>query len=90
MPNLYFCQPSSAAQAMLRAVLSLDDCKRLFAPSDAVSVEDHFPAPNMEPSREFAVLLVDNSAAAGEWHEGFYRFDADLSDLSHKLLHMEK
>jgi hypothetical protein len=92
MPNLYFCQPRSSSQATLRAVLSVDDCERLFSLEDAVYVGGSFPASpaNSEHSTDFALLYMDTRPAAGEWREGFYRLDGDLAELSRRLLFMSK
>jgi hypothetical protein len=92
MPNLYFCQPRSSSQATLRAVLSVDDCERLFTLEDAVYVGGSFPASptNSEHSTDFALLYMDTRPVAGEWREGFYRLDGDLAELSRRLLFMSK
>ena len=92
MPNLYFCQPKARSQATLRAVLSMDDCQRLFDPSEAVSVGEQFPDPANahEDATDFAVLYVEDAAASTIWRHGFYRFDANLFELSRRLLYMEK
>ncbi len=43
MPNLYFCQPHAQNQGMLRAVISLADCKRLIGSGAAKYVGEQFP-----------------------------------------------
>jgi hypothetical protein len=86
MPNLYFCQPHAQNQGMLRAVLTLDDCKHL--PPDSVTyVGERFPsiAETTGQAADFAVLSVSASEADAEWRSGFYRFDADLMELNSVL-----
>jgi hypothetical protein len=86
MPNLYFCQPHAQNQGMLRAVLTLEDCKYL-PPHSVTYVGDHFPslADNPAKAPDFAVLSVAASEANGKWRSGFYRFDADLMELNSVL-----
>src|ERR1700731_4458451 len=72
MPNLYFCQPHAQNQGMLRAVLTLDDCKYLVAPNSAVYVGDKFPAiaNKRDSAADFAVLRVSAEEADGNWRSG--------------------
>jgi hypothetical protein len=92
MPNLYFCQPHAQNQGMLRAVLSLDDCKYLVAPHSAVYVGDQFPRMVEEPGKaaDFAVLRISTEEADADWRCGFYRFDADLTELNAVLLRLAR
>jgi hypothetical protein len=77
---------------MLRAVLSLDDCKYLVAPHSAVYVGNQFPRIADKPgkSADFAVLSVSTEEADAEWRSGFYRFDADLMELNAVLLRLAR
>jgi hypothetical protein len=92
MPNLYFCQPHAQNQGMLRAVLSLDDCKFLVAPDSAVYVGEQFPAMANKPDKaaDFAVLSISAEEADADWRSGFYRFDADLMELNAVLLRLAR
>jgi hypothetical protein len=92
MPNLYFCQPHAQNQGMLRAVLTLDDCKYLVAPNSAVYVGEEFPAmaDKRTQSADFAVLRVTAEEAEGDWRSGFYRFDADLMEINAVLLRLAR
>ena len=92
MPNLYFCQPHAQNQGMLRAVLTLDDCKRTPPLNSATYIGDHFPRLSNEPGQtaDFAVLSVSPSEASADWRSGFYRCDADLMEINavlEKLAH---
>jgi hypothetical protein len=84
MPNLYFCQPHAQNQGMLRAVLTLDDCRHLVDPHPATYVGDRFPNISNEsaPAADFAVLSVSATEADAEWRSGFYRLDTDLMELN--------
>jgi hypothetical protein len=88
MPNLYFCQPHAQNQGMLRAVISLADCKRLIGSGVAKYVGDQFPTVGggNGKSGDFAVLGFSAAEAEGEWQAGYYSFDADLMELNAQLL----
>jgi hypothetical protein len=88
MPNLYFCQPHAQNQGMLRAVISLDDCRHLVAPGTASYLGDQFPDFCGKPggSSDFAVLSISPDEADAEWRAGYYRFDTDLMELNAQLL----
>jgi hypothetical protein len=90
MPNLYFCQPHAKNQGMLRAVLSVDDCKYLVAPKSAVYVGEKFPVVASKPAVDFAVLSVSAAEADDNWRSGYYRFDADLMELNAVLLRLAR
>ena len=84
MPNLYFCQRHARNQGMLRAVLTLDDCKHVQPLNSATYVGDHFPsaADGADRPAEFAVLSVSSAEADARWRSGYYRCDADLTELN--------
>lgn len=84
MPNLYFCQPHAQNQGMLRAVLTLDDCKHFPPLNAATYVGEHFPSPSDRPTQtaDFAVLSVSAKEADGKWRPGYYRCDADLMEIN--------
>ena len=88
MPNLYFCQPHARNQGMLRAVISLDDCKQLVGPGGARYVGEQFPAVSgiQDKSKDFAVLGFSAAEAQGGWRAGYYCFEADLMELNALLL----
>jgi hypothetical protein len=92
MPNLYFCQPHARNQGMLRAVVTLEDCKYLAAPNSVIYVGEQFPAIGDKPSKavDFAVLRVSADEADGDWRSGFYRVDADLMELNAILLRLAR
>jgi hypothetical protein len=91
MPNLYFCQPHAQNQGMLRAVVSLDDCKYLVAPSSAVYVGERFPTiTERGKTADFAVLSISAEEADADWRSGFYRFDVDLMELNAVLLRLAR
>jgi hypothetical protein len=88
MASLYFCQPHTQNQGMLRAIVNREDCQRLAAPSDITYLGDAFPsmATGAPQDRDFAVLKVDAEEADTKWRCGFYRVDADLMQLNSVLL----
>jgi len=92
MPNLYFCQPHAQNQGMLRAVISLADCTRLVEPSLAIYVGDDFPQVYVQNGQtsDFAVLGISADEATAEWRRGYYRFDADLTELNAQLLTLSR
>jgi hypothetical protein len=88
MPNLYFCQPHAQNQGMLRAVISLADCKRLIGSGDAEYVGEQFPTVfgAGDHTKDFAVVGFSPTEAQGEWKAGYYCFEADLMELNAQLL----
>ena len=86
MASLYFCQPHTKNQGMLRAVLNRDDCQHLAAPGHITYLGDEFPSFANGAPKDFAVLKVDAEEADTEWRSGFYRVDADLMELNTMLL----
>jgi hypothetical protein len=87
MPNLYFCQPHAQNQGMLRAVISLDDAKRLIGSDGARYVGEKFPTVGTgDQGKDFAVLGFSGAEAQGEWRPGYYCFEADLMELNAQLL----
>jgi hypothetical protein len=88
MASLYFCQPHTQNQGMLRAIVSREDCQRLAAPGAISYLGSEFPnlAETGRLDRDFAVLKVDPDEADTKWRAGFYRVDADLMDLNSILL----
>ena len=88
MASLYFCQPHTQNQGMLRAVLNREDCQHLASPGAITYLGQEFPsfANNPQQVRDFAVLKVDVEEANTQWRSGFYRVDADLMQLNSVLL----
>jgi hypothetical protein len=87
MASLYFCQPHTQNQGMLRAVLKREDCQYLAAPGAITYLGEEFPnlAKNPAQARDFAVLKVDPEEADTKWRPGYYRVDADLMELNSVL-----
>lgn len=92
MANLYFCQPHTKNQGMLRAVLTREDCKHLAKPGAVTYLGDEFPslASNSREARDFAVLKVAAEEADAHWRSGFYRVDADLMEINAVLLRLAR
>ena len=92
MPNLYFCQPHTRNQGMLRAVLSREDCTALAKPGSATYLGEQFPAfsNNGHETRDFAVLKFSAEEASGEWRSGFYRLEADIMELNALLMKLAR
>jgi len=92
MPNLYFCQPHSQNQGMLRAVLSREDCKYLADPKMVTYLGEQFPNLTQAPrdGRDFAVLKFAAEEADANWRCGFYRVDTDLMELNAVLLRLAR
>ena len=88
MASLYFCQPHTQNQGMLRAVLNREDCQHLAAPSAITYLGQEFPSLGNchRRERDFAVLKVDAEEADTNWRSGFYRVDIDLMELNSVLL----
>jgi hypothetical protein len=88
MASLYFCQPHTQNQGMLRAVLKRDDCQHLADPSTLVYLGEEFPKLSEvgRDARDFALLRVTAEEANAEWKSGYYRLDADLMELNARLL----
>jgi len=88
MASLYFCQPHTQNQGMLRAVLTREDCQHLAAPAAISYLGSDFPKLTATGGgeRDFAVLKVEPEEADSKWRAGFYRVDADLMDLNSVLL----
>jgi hypothetical protein len=88
MASLYFCQPHTQNQGMLRAVLNREDCQYLAKPGAITYLGEEFPnlAAERPKERDFAVLKVEADEANTNWRPGFYRLDADLMDLNSVLL----
>jgi hypothetical protein len=87
MPNLYFCQPHAQNQGMLRAVISLEDCKHLISLDKTTYLGDQFPkvCGPLGQGGDFAVLGINADEADAQWRPGYYRFDANLTELNEQL-----
>jgi hypothetical protein len=92
MPNLYFCQPHSRNQGMLRAVISREDCKYLADPKTATYLGEEFPdvAHAPENAKDYAVLKFSPEEADKQWRPGFYRVEADLMEVNAILLRLAR
>ena len=88
MASLYFCQPHTQNQGMLRAVLNREDCQHLAKPGAITYLGDEFPkfTNGHQQDRDFAVLKVEPDEADAKWRSGFYRVYADLMELNSVLL----
>jgi hypothetical protein len=87
MPNLYFCQPHAKNQGMLRAVLSLNECKRLVNGHSATYLGEQFPqfSENNPSAADFALLRVAEGETNPDWRPGFYKLESDLNDINEAL-----
>jgi hypothetical protein len=92
MPNLYFCQPGHKNIGMLRAVLTAEECGRIFAPAQGTFLGDQFPDVLCGNSveKDFSVVAIAKGEATDEWRLGFYRFDADLAEINKRVLGLTK
>ena len=88
MASLYFCQPHTQNQGMLRAILNREDCQHLAKPGAITYLGPEFPklTNGHQQDRDFAVLKVEADEADAKWRSGFYRVDADLMELNSVLL----
>ena len=86
MPSLYFCQPHAQNQGMLRAILSLDDCKHLATPDKVTYLGDQFPKLGNGHEQDFAVFSISDEETDAKWRAGYYRVDVDLMELNAQLL----
>jgi hypothetical protein len=87
MPNLYFCQPHAKNQGMLRAVLSLNECKRLVNGHSATYLGEQFPhfSDTNASGADFALLRVVEGETNPDWRPGFYKLESDLNDINEAL-----
>ena len=92
MANLYFCQPHTKNQGMLRAVLTREDCNHLAKPSSVTYLGEEFPdfAHSPQGAGDFAVLKFAAEEADANWRSGFYRVDADLMEINAVLLRLAR
>jgi hypothetical protein len=92
MPNLYFCQPNSHSQGVLRAVMSWEECRRVLNLKLAVYVGERFPSLSngSAGAKSFAVLGVLQGEADGGRRAGYYRLDVDLAEINEALRALEK
>ena len=91
MPNLYFCQPGHRNTGMLRAVLTSEECSRIFTPDQGIFLGAHFPNSLFgEAQNDFSIVGITAAEATHEWRFGFYRFDADLMELNKRVLGLSK
>ena len=87
MPNLYFCESEDQSRGMLRAVLSWEDCNRVVNYGSAIHLGDEFPSGSINGScrSTVAILYVRPEEANEEWGAGFYRIDADVTEIDKAL-----
>jgi hypothetical protein len=83
MPNLYFWEPENQTHGILHAVLPWDDCDRVINRSLATRLGDEFPTrPNNGSAHgTLAILYVRSEEANEQWSAGFYRIDADVTEI---------
>jgi hypothetical protein len=88
MPTLYFCQPHTKNQGILRAVLSVKDCERVVIEHPATYVGEQFPAlvNGNGTANDFAVLRIRAEETTSSWRSGYYRLDSDLTTLNEAIL----
>ena len=92
MASLYFCQPHTKNQGMLRAVLSTNECERVVSQHPATYVGDQFPKLGNEQgaANDFAVLNITCDETPAGWRPGYYRLDSDLTQLNESLLALSR
>jgi len=92
MPNLYFCQPHTKNQGMLRAVLSVPECESVVSQHPAVYVGEDFPrlGPDQATANDFAVISFRQDETTACWRPGYYRVDSDLTKLNESLLALSR
>jgi hypothetical protein len=92
MPNLYFCQPHTKNQGMLRAVLSVNECERVVSEHPATYVGEQFPAlvNGNEVTNDFAILSFRAEETTSPWRTGYYRLDSDLTKLNESILALSR
>lgn len=92
MPNLYFCQPHTKNQGMLRAVLSVKECERVVGQHPATYIGEDFPrlGNGAESTNDFAVISFRPEEITAKWRPGYYRVDSDLNKLNEALLALSR
>lgn len=81
MSNIYCCQPSKHGWGMLRAVLSLEEGKRLLELHASRYVGQEFPISILDSAADFAVLRIFDEEPNEGRRVGFHRFDAELGRI---------
>jgi hypothetical protein len=87
MPNLYFWEPENQTHGILHAVLPWDECDRVINRSLATRLWDEFPSRSSNGSSHgtLAILYVRTEEANDQWSAGFYRIDADVTEIRNGL-----
>jgi|ERR1700723_147871 hypothetical protein len=87
MPNLYFWEPENQTHGILHAVLPWDECDRVINRSLATRLGDEFPSRSSNGSSHgtLAILYVRSEEANDQWSAGFYRIDADVTEIRNGL-----
>lgn len=77
---------------MLRAVLTAEECNRIFTPGQGTFLGERFPDAVYDSGveKDFSVVAIAAAEVTNEWHLGFYRFDADLMELNERVLGLAK
>jgi hypothetical protein len=92
MPNLYFCQPHTKNQGILRAVLSVNECERVVRQHPATYVGESFPhlGNDQDAANDFAIISFRPDETAAGWRPGYYRVDSDLNKINDSLLALSR
>src|SRR3989442_14011690 len=92
MPYLYFCYPRERSHGILRAVLSVEECQRIFSTEQAVYLGTEFEALGGDKAgaENHAVLRIGASEACAAWREGFYKIAADLMKVDESVQSLAK
>lgn len=92
MPNLYFCQPRTKNQGMLRAVLSVSECESVVGEHPATYVGEKFPKLGKDSgvACDFALICFQQEETTAKWRPGYYRVDSDLDKLNESLLALSR
>ena len=87
MPNLYFWEPENQSHGILHAVLPWEDCDRVVDRASAIRLGDEFPTESINGNSHatVAILYVRPEEANEEWLAGFYRLDADVTEIRERF-----
>jgi hypothetical protein len=92
MPNIYFCQPNTKNQGMLRAVLSVNEFEKVASRHNVTYVGENFPTVAGEQAQtdDFAVISFRPNETTPQWRSGYYRFDSDLAKINEALMQLSR
>jgi hypothetical protein len=87
MPNFYFWEPETQSHGILHAVLPWEDCGRAVDCVSAIRLGEEFPAERINGNGQVTVAIpyVRPEEANEKWLPGFYRLDADVTEIHEGL-----